>query len=110
MQWLSQTLLASLYPGGSYERKYMAIVLLNALLEVWKAPDAGCKSYTKPSSQQGVSAADGSGAALVAQGRPFRAFCHGFFGPQTTHLLLGMGPGGVSVRTVISSNTLLITW
>ncbi|KAL0046958.1 hypothetical protein WJX82_002976, partial [Trebouxia sp. C0006] len=88
MQWLSQMLLACLYPGAPYERKYMAILLLNTLLEVWNAPDAGCKSYTKPSSHENASLADSPGT-LVLGGVRFNAFCDGFFHPQTTKLLLG---------------------
>jgi hypothetical protein len=35
LQWLSQMLLSSLYPSAPYERKYMAMDLLNAMIEVW---------------------------------------------------------------------------
>ncbi|DBB01023.1 TPA: hypothetical protein ACH3X1_000923 [Trebouxia sp. C0004] len=88
MQWLSQMLLACLYPGAPYERKYMAILLLNTLLEVWNTPNAGCKSYTKPSSRENGTVADNPGT-LVLGGLRFNAFCDGFFQPQTTKLLLG---------------------
>ena len=88
MQWLSQMLLACLYPGAPYERKYMAILLLNTLLEVWNAPDAGCKSYTKPSIREHASLTDSPGT-LVLGGLCFNAFCDDFFHPQTTKLLLG---------------------
>lgn len=89
MQWLSQMLLACLYPGAPYERKYMAILLLNTLLEVWNAPDAGCKSYTKPSRLGNSAAPARDAGTLVVGGLHFTAFCDGFFDPQTTKLLLG---------------------
>ena len=88
MQWLSQTLLASLYPGAPYERKYLAMLLLKTLLEVWNAPNAGCKYYTKPTSHQGVVSATSAGF-LMTGGVKFQAFHEGFFGPQTTRVLLG---------------------
>ena len=34
-RWLVRTLLASTYPGSPYERKYMALDLLNAVAETW---------------------------------------------------------------------------
>ena len=34
-RWLVRTLLASSYPGAPYERKYMALDLLNAVAETW---------------------------------------------------------------------------
>ena len=89
MQWLSQTLLASLYPGAPYERKYLAMLLLNTLLEVWNTPDAGSKSYTKPSSSQDNAVVSNAGTLVVGKYR-FKAFCDGFFGAQTTQLLLGV--------------------
>ncbi len=89
MQWLSQTLIACLYPGSPYERKYMAILLLNTLLEVWNAPDAGCKAYTKPTSHEDNAAPARNAGTLVVGGLHFKAFCDGFFDPQTTKLLLG---------------------
>ncbi len=97
MQWLSQMLLACLYPGAPYERKYMAILLLNTLLEVWNAPDAGCKAYTKPSSRENASLANTPGT-LALGGLRFNAFCDGFFHPETTKLLLGKP---VSVMTAV---------
>ena len=89
MQWLSQTLLACIYPGAPYERKYLAMLLLNTLLDAWNAPDAGCKSYTKPSSQKNSSSSSTDAGVMVVGDVRFQAFCDGFFGPQTTQLLLG---------------------
>ena len=91
MQWLSQTVLASLYPGGPYERKYLAMLLLNTLLEVWNAPDGGSKAYTRPT----INPTPDTGLAcnagtLVIGNHRFQAFCDGFFDAQTMHLLLGM--------------------
>ena len=88
MQWLSQTLLASLYPGAPYERKYMAMLLMNTLLEVWNTPDAGCKAYTKPSSR-GKDVPSKNAGTLVVAGFRFNAFSDGFFDPETTKMLLG---------------------
>lgn len=91
MHWLSQTVLASLYPGGPYERKYLAMLLLNTLLEVWNAPDGGSKAYTRPSSSTlgHAGLACQAGTLLIGSHR-FQAFCDGFFDAQTIHLLLGM--------------------
>ena len=90
MQWLSQTVLASLYPGGPYERKYLAILLLNTLLEVWNAPDTGTKTYTPPSCGPGGSAALACNAGILVIGsHPFQAFCDGFFEAPSVHVLLG---------------------
>ena len=93
------------------------MLLLNTLLDVWNAPDVDSKSYTKPSSQQNSSQQNSSHpnssqqnsshenssqqesgkdeshrrdlGAMVIGGVRFQAFCEGFFGPQTTRLLLG---------------------
>ena len=91
MQWLSQTLLASLYPGAPYERKYLAMLLLNSLLEVWNAPHAGSKSYTKPISAEDNALISNAGTLVIGKYQ-FQAFCEGFFDAQTTQVLLGMGP------------------
>ena len=90
MHWLSQKVLASLYPGGPYERKYLAMLLLNTLLEVWNAPDGGSKAYTRPSSStQGDTGLACNVGTLVIGQHQFQAFCHGFFDAQTVRLLLG---------------------
>ena len=90
MHWLSQTVLASLYPGGPYERKYLAMLLLNTLLEVWNAPDGGSKAYTRPGSTTQAGAGLACNAITIVIGNhQFQAFCDGFFDAQTTRLLLG---------------------
>lgn len=88
MQWLTQTLVASLYPGAPYERKYLAVLLLDTLLEVWNSPDAGCKSYIRLEGRQQSLPASNAGLLLVGQHR-FKAFCDGFFEAKTSKLLLG---------------------
>lgn len=89
-QWLSQTVLASLYPGGPYERKYLAMLLLNTLLEVWNTPDSRTKTYTPPSCPSGGSATLACNAGtLVIGDHWFQAFCNGFFEAPTIHVLLG---------------------
>lgn len=88
MQWLTQTLVASLYPGAPYERKYLAVLLLDTLLEVWNSPDAGCKSYIRLAASEQSLPASNAGLLVVGQHR-FKAFCDGFFEAKTTRLLLG---------------------
>ena len=39
MRWFTRALLASLYPGSPFERKFLAMQLLNALVSVWNVPD-----------------------------------------------------------------------
>lgn len=91
MEWLTQTLLAALYPGAPYERKYLAVLLLETLLEVWNSPDAGCKSYIRPEGVAGRLPASNAGMLVVGR-LQFKAFCHNFFHAQTTKLLLGRAP------------------
>ena len=88
MQWLTQTLIASLYPGAPYERKYLAVLLLGTLLEVWNSPDAGCKSFISLQGGEGSLPASNDGLLVVGQ-HSFKAFCDGFFEAKTTRLLLG---------------------
>lgn len=88
MQWLTQTLVASLYPGAPYERKYLAVLLLGTLLEVWNSPDAGCKSFISLQGGEGSLPASNEGLLVVGQ-HSFKAFCDGFFEAKTTRLLLG---------------------
>ena len=38
-QWLTRLLLGSLYPGAPFERKFMAMLLLETLLATWNTPD-----------------------------------------------------------------------
>ena len=39
LRWLTRLLLGSLYPGAAFERKFLAMLLLNALIQAWSAPD-----------------------------------------------------------------------
>ena len=39
LRWLTRLLLGSLYPGAAFERKFLAMLLLNALVQAWSAPD-----------------------------------------------------------------------
>ena len=88
MQWLTQTLVASLYPGAPYERKYLAVLLLETLLEVWSSPDISCKPNVR--NKNGEDSVHTGNAGLLAVGAlRFRAFCNGFFEAKTTRLLLG---------------------
>ena len=38
-QWFTRLLLGSLYPCAPFERKFMAMLLLEALLTTWNTPD-----------------------------------------------------------------------
>ncbi len=38
-QWFTRLLLGSLYPGAPFERKFLAMLLLEALLSTWNSPD-----------------------------------------------------------------------
>ena len=38
-RWLTRLLLGSLYPGAPFERKFLAMLLLEALLSTWNSPD-----------------------------------------------------------------------
>ena len=38
-QWFTRLLLGSLYPGAPFERKFMAMLLLETLLTTWNTPD-----------------------------------------------------------------------
>ena len=88
MQWLTQTLMASLYPGAPYERKYLAVLLLDTVLEVWNSPDISCKSSS--THQDGEESLHTGNAGLLIVGLlRFKAFCDGFFEAKTIRLLLG---------------------
>ncbi|KAK9830510.1 hypothetical protein WJX72_012147 [[Myrmecia] bisecta] len=67
MQWLTRSLLGSLYPGAPFERKYLATLLLNTLLEV--RGEAGILS--------------------PAHEGPLDLLCPGFEGPTAVEVLLG---------------------
>lgn len=38
-QWFTRLLLSCLYPGAPFERKFLAMLLLEALLTTWNTPD-----------------------------------------------------------------------
>ena len=38
-RWFTRLLLGSLYPGAPFERKFMAMLLLETLLATWNTPD-----------------------------------------------------------------------
>ena len=38
-QWFTRLLLGSLYPGAPFERKFMAMLLLETLVTTWNSPD-----------------------------------------------------------------------
>lgn len=88
MQWLTQTLVASLYPGAPYERKYLAVLLLDTVLEVWNSPDISCKSNSRHEDGE-ESLHTGDAGLLIVGSLRFKAFCDGFFEAKTTRLLLG---------------------
>jgi hypothetical protein len=82
MQWLCRFLLGCMYPGAPYERKYLAMELLNMLLEAWSPRSAaavdGGSVYVRPEPVTDVDA--------------FEPFCAGFLGRGTVELLMGAAP------------------
>ena len=79
-RWLCRALLGSLYPGAPFERKFLAMLLLNTLLLVWDAPDK-----TVRCSSPGYGHREGCLAALLrlAGAQDVRLLCPGFLGPKT---------------------------
>lgn len=39
MRWFTRALLGSVYPGAPFERKFLAMLLLNTLVSSWNLPD-----------------------------------------------------------------------
>lgn len=79
-RWLSRALLGSLYPGAPFERKFLAMLLLNTLLVVWDTPDKAVRC-----SSPGYGHREGCLAALLrlAGAQDVRLLCPGFLGAKT---------------------------
>ncbi|BDA45482.1 probable thyroid adenoma-associated protein homolog [Coccomyxa sp. Obi] len=79
-RWLSRALLGSLYPGAPFERKFLAMLLLNTLLVVWDTPDKAVRC-----SSPGYGHREGCLAALLrlADAQDVRLLCPGFLGAKT---------------------------
>ena len=52
IRWFTRALAASLYPGSPFERKFLAALLLNALVSVWSAPDKALRGSHPNRSEQ----------------------------------------------------------
>jgi hypothetical protein len=83
MRWFSRAVLASLYPGAPFERKFLAMLMLDTLLGVWSAPDKAVK-YSTP----GYRDYKGSMTDLLALARShdIQLLCPGFLGPKTVQV------------------------
>ena len=66
-RWLVRTLLASSYPGAPYERKYMALDLLNAVAETWGVGGGGGGAESSSSGGDNVGAGAGAGAKAIVE-------------------------------------------
>lgn len=84
MQWVTGYLVACLYPEAPSSRKYLAMQLLNTVLDVWQTPNGSTKFYQRPED----TVLESSGALRIGQ-HTFAPFCPGFFGPDLTQKLLG---------------------
>ena len=73
-----------LYPEAPSSRKYLAMQLLNTVLDVWQTPNGSTKFYQRP----GDTVLEDGGALRLGQ-HSFAPFCPGFFGPELTQKLLG---------------------
>ncbi len=78
---MSRALQGSLYPGAPFERKFLAMLLLNTLLAVWNTPDKAVRCSSPGIGQQN----DGSLADLLhaADAQGVHLLCPGFLGPKT---------------------------
>jgi hypothetical protein len=86
---VSRALLGSLYPGAPFERKFLAMLLLNTLLAVWNTPDKAVRC-----SSPGIGQREGCLAGLLraADAQGIHLLCPSFLGAKTvqastSHLL-----------------------
>ncbi len=52
MRWFTRALQASLYPGAPFERKFLAMLLLNTLVAVWAIPDKSVRGGSQPARRE----------------------------------------------------------
>lgn len=98
MQWLTRTLLGSVYPGAPYARKNFALELLNGVMDCWQQEGAWVASPLCALGAEAAAAGTGAAGARAAgeqgmRGDPaakfgFQPFCEGFVSAETTQLLL----------------------
>jgi hypothetical protein len=94
MQWLTRTLLGSVYPGAPYARKNFALELLTTVMDCWQEEQAWVASPLSPAGQVAAAAAAAGGAADDgSRADPaaifgFQPFCEGFVSAESTELLL----------------------
>ena len=84
VQWVTRYLVGCLYPEAPSSRKYLAMQLLNTVLDVWQTPNGSTKFYQRPED----TVLEGDGALRIGQ-HSFAPFHLGFFGPDLTQKLLG---------------------
>lgn len=101
LQWLTATSLASLYPGAPHERRFLALQLLNNVLDVWQEqPPAASAAVQSPlgaptpspqqQQQQGPRVAEKAHLQQQQLLLPaLQPFCPGFFSGGTVTTLLG---------------------
>lgn len=77
---MSRALLGSLYPGAPFERKFLAMLLLNTLLAVWNTPDKAVRC-----SSPGIGQREGCLAGLLraADAQGIHLLCPSFLGAKT---------------------------
>ena len=84
VQWVTRYLVGCLYPEAPSSRKYLAMQLLNTVLDVWQTPNGSTKFYQRPDD----TVLEGDGALRIGQ-HSFAPFYPGFFGPDLMQKLLG---------------------
>lgn len=102
--WLSRALLGSLYPGAPFERKFLAMLLLNTLLVVWDTPDKAVRC-----SSPGYGYREGCLAALLrlADAQDVRLLCPGFLGAKTVQASCSIPADAAIERQSLSMLVLL---
>ena len=90
LRWLSATLLGSIYPGAPFERKHMAMMLLNTLLFAWTSDSKDSAPARGAKRERDIAhAAAQRPKAIATSIGEINAFCPGFAGPPFTLALLG---------------------
>lgn len=104
MRWFSRMLLASLYPGAPFERKFLAMLLLDTLLNVWSTADKAIK-YSAPGNREYDAGMADLLAMASAQG--IELLCPGFLGPKTVQVAI-LPPDAYSLSAIVLQFLLLL--
>ena len=106
LRWLSATLLGSIYPGAPFERKHMAMMLLNTLLFAWTS-DSGHSAPARGAKRERdiAHAAAQRPKAIATSIGDIDAFCPGYAGPP--FILAILGQCAVLTASVASHTKLL---